>query len=108
MGSLFDIFSRKPVQSAVKEATETKYKPIASLDQTDIEFLIPGDSETYIDLDLKRYIKGKLLKEDNTNLTNTDYTAGINNLLRSIFSQCSISLNGTQITPATELYNYRA
>ena len=70
--------------------------------------MIPGDSETYIDLDLKLYIKGKLLKEDNTVLGDTDYTAEINNLLHSLFSQCSISLNGTQITQAGELYNYRA
>jgi len=29
-------------------------------------------------------------------------------LFHSLFSQCSISLNGTQITQASELYNYRA
>jgi len=108
VGTEFDIFAHKPRQTATQEIFETIYKPIASVDLTDIEFLIPGDRDTYIDLVLKLFIKGKLLKEDNTNLTNTDYTAGINNLLRSIFSQCSISLNGTQITPATELYNYRA
>jgi len=48
------------------------------------------------------------MKEDGTNLTDTDYTAGINNFLHSLFSQCRISLNGTQITQATELYNLRA
>jgi len=47
------------------------------------------------------------MKKDGTNLTATDYTAGINNFLHSLFSQCIISLNGTQITQATELYNYR-
>ena len=108
MGTEFDIFAPKPRQVAVEGTTETIYKPIASIDQTDIEFLIPGDSETYIDLDLKFYIKDKLMKGDNTQLEDTDYTAGINNLLLSLFSQCSISLNSTQITLATELYNYRA
>jgi len=108
MGTEFDIFAPKPRQVAVEGTTETIYKPIASIDQTDIEFLIPGDGETYIDLDLKLYIKGKLMKEDGTALGDTDYKAGINNLLYALFSQCSISLNGTQITQATELYNYRA
>ena len=108
MGTDFDIFAPKPRHVAVEGTTETIYKPIASIGQTDIEFLIPGDSETYIHLDLKLYIKGKLLKEDNTQLGDTDYTAGINNLLHSLFSQCSISLNSTQITQAGELYNYRA
>jgi len=108
MGTDFDIFAPKPRQVAVEGTTETIYKPIASIDQTDIEFLIPRDSETYIDLDLKLYTQGKLLKDDYTQLWDTDYTAGINNLLHCFFSQCSISLNGTQITQATELYNYRA
>ena len=108
VGTEFDIFAPKPRQVAIEGTPETIYKPIASIDQSDIEFLIPGDSETYIDLDLKLYIKGKLLKEDNTQLGDTDYTAGINNLLHSLFSQCTISLNGTQITQAGELYNYRA
>ena len=88
MGTEFDIFTPKPRQIAVEGTFETIHKPIASTDQTDIEFLIPGDTETYIDLDLKLYIKGKLLKEDNTVLGETDYTTGINNLLHSLFSQC--------------------
>jgi len=108
MGTEFDIFAPKPRRIAVEGTFETIYRPIASVDQTDIEFLIPGDSETYIDLALKLYIKGKLMKEDNTELENTDYTTGINNLLHSLFSQCNISLNRTQITQGTDLYNYRA
>ena len=108
VGTDFDIFARKPRQLAVEKTPETIYKPIASIDQADIEFLITGDSETYIDLDLKLFIKGKLMKGNGTNLTDTDYTARITNLLNSLFSQCSISLNGTKITQATELYNYRA
>jgi len=108
MGTDFDIFAPKPRQVAVEGTFETIYKPIASIDQSDIEFLIPGDSETYIALDIKLYIKGQLLKEDNKELGDTDYTTGINNLLHSLFSQCSISLNGTQVTQGTDLYNYCA
>ena len=108
MGTDFDIFAPKPRQIAIEGTIETIYKPIASIDQTDIEFLKTRDSETYIDLDLKLYIKGKLMKEVNTQLGDTDYTAGMNNLLHSLFSQCSIIFNGTQITVATDLYNYRA
>ena len=63
MCTKFYIFAPKPRKVAVEGTTETIYKPIASIDQLDIEFLIPGDSETYIDLDLKLYIKGKLTKE---------------------------------------------
>ena len=104
----FDIFGRKPKQSSTVETNETIYRPIASVDQTDIEFVIPGDSDTYVDLDLKLFVKGKLQTEDNTDLPETDYTAVVNNLLHSLFSQYTIYLNGTRITQATELYPYRA
>jgi len=46
VGTEFDIFNRKAIQSAVLETTETIYKPIPSVDQTDIEFLIHGNSDT--------------------------------------------------------------
>ena len=56
---------------------------------------------------MKLFVKGKLQNE-NTDLSETDYTAVVNNLLHSLFSQCTIYLNGTQITQATELYPFRA
>ena len=63
---------------------------------------------TYGDLDLKLFVKGKLQNEDNTVISETDYTVVVNNLLHSLFSQCTMYLIGTQITQATELYPYRA
>ena len=97
VGTEFDIFVRKPKQSSTVETKETINRPIASVNQTDIEFVIPGDSDTYVDLDLKLFVKGKLQNE-NTDLSETDYTAVVNNLLHSLFSRCTIYLNGTQIT----------
>ena len=79
---------------------------MASVDQSDLEFLIPSYDDTYIDLDIKLYIRGKLTKADGTALDNTDFTAVTNNFLHSLFSQCSIALNGLTITQAAELYNY--
>ena len=78
------------------------------MDQSDLGFLIPSDDDTYIDLDIKLYIRGKLTKADGTALDNTDFTAVTNNFLHSLFSQCSIALNGLTITQASELYNYRS
>jgi len=57
---------------------------------------------------LKLFITGKLIKKDGTDLPENDYTAGINNRLYSLSSQCTISLIGTQITQASEHYSYRA
>jgi len=108
VGSEFDLFARKAKQDSCLEINETIYEPISSVDQTDIEFLIPGDSDTYIDLNLKLFIRRKLEKNNGTDLAETDYTAGINNLLHYLFSQCSITLNGTQIMQSTEHYSYNA
>jgi len=53
VSSEFDIFVPKQVQSAILGTDVVHYKPIATVDQNDLEFLIPGDTETYIDLDIK-------------------------------------------------------
>jgi hypothetical protein len=108
VGTEFDIFAPKPIHSRVDQTIDTIYKPVASVDQSDLEFAIPGDSDTYLDLDIKLFVKGKLVKPEGTALDNTDFTAGTNDLLNSVFSQCSITLNGTHLTRAAELYNYRA
>jgi len=42
LGTDFDLFARKAKQDSCLDTTETIYKPIASVDQTDIEFVIPG------------------------------------------------------------------
>jgi len=73
------------------------------VEQSDLEFQIPSDNYTYVDLNIKLYIRGKLTKANGTNLDNTDFTAVTNNFLHSLFSHCSISLNGVTITQANEL-----
>ena len=53
----FDICATTPVQTSTIETIETTYKQIASLDQSDLEFLIPADHNTYIDLNIQIYIR---------------------------------------------------
>jgi hypothetical protein len=106
--SEFDIFAPQLVQVSVVEKTKLTYKPIASVDQNDLEFLIPADSDMYIDLDIKVYIRDMLNKADGTTLDNTDFTAIKNNFLHSLFSPCSIALYGVTVTPASDLYNYHS
>ena len=64
ISSELDIFAHKPVHSAILGTNVVHYKSIATVDQNDLEFLIPGDTETYIDLDIKLYVKGRLLGVD--------------------------------------------
>jgi hypothetical protein len=83
------------------------YRPIATVDQNDFEFFIPGNNETYIDLDIKLFFKAKLIGAYGKYLDATDFMAGTNNFLHFLFNPCSISLNVVNITPASELYPFR-
>jgi hypothetical protein len=44
----FDIFTPKPLPWFVQETVEVTYKPIVTIDQTDLELNIPADDEKYI------------------------------------------------------------
>jgi len=70
--SEFDLFAPRPIQTFVVETTEVTYKPIASVEQSDLEFLIPADNDTYVYLNIILYIRSKLTKAVGTNLDNTD------------------------------------
>jgi hypothetical protein len=99
----FDIFAIKPVQTSTLDMIETVYKLIASIDQSDLEFLIPADCDTYIDLKILLLNRGKLIKAVETELDSTDYTSVINNLLHSLFGHWNITLKDVTITPTAGL-----
>jgi hypothetical protein len=52
VSSEFDIFAHRPIQTSVLGTVENVYKPIATVDQNYVEFMVPNDSDTYMDLDL--------------------------------------------------------
>jgi hypothetical protein len=106
LGSEFDIFSHRPIQSSVLGTIETAYKAIAPVDQNDLEFLIPADSDTSIDLDIKLYVRGKMASGTGKDVDYTNHTAVTNNFLHSLFSQCNVCLNGANVTLASEHYHY--
>jgi hypothetical protein len=103
VSSEFDIFAHKPTQSAILGTDVVHHKAIATVDQKDLQFLIPRISETYIDLDIKLFVRGSLIGADGKYLDASDFTAGTNNFLHSLFSQCNISLNNVNITQTSEL-----
>jgi len=104
----FDVLAPKSIQTSVLEMIQTVCKPIAPVEQSDLEFLIPGDLDSYIDLDVKLYIRGKLISGNSKDLDATDFTAVTNNFLHSPFSQCNVTVNGVSITQASEFYQYRS
>jgi len=109
VSSEFDIFAHRPVQASVLVTTQVAYKAIAPVGQSDLEFVVPASSDTYIDPNIYLYVRCKLVREDGTDFTDeTDHTGVTNNLLHSLFSQCNVQLNGVPITQAGDLYNYRS
>ena len=108
VSSEFDIFGHRPIQTSVLGTIGTAYKYIAPVDHNDREFFIPADNETYIDLDIKTYVRGKLISASGKEVEFSDHTGVTNNFLHSLFSQCNVTLNGLTITQASEHYHYRS
>ena len=102
MSTEFDIFAPKPVQTSVLGTTEVPHKPLVGVDQSDLEFLVPAENDTYIDTDNKLFVRGKLNDANRADLNPSDFTGVTNNLLHSLFSQSTIVLNCETVTPAVD------
>jgi hypothetical protein len=98
----------RPIQTAVLGSVGTVYKPLDPVEKNTLEFLNPGDSDTYIDLDIKIYVRGQVVSSSGNDVDLTVTTAVANNLLHSLFSQCTFMLNGVPVTQSLEHCNYRA
>ena len=76
ISSQFDIFMYSTIQTAVLGTVETVYKPLAPVAQNDLEFLIPGNTDTYIDLDIKLYVRCKMVTSSGKDVDLTDNFRG--------------------------------
>ena len=90
----------------MQETIETIFKPRASVDQSDLEIMFPAEHDKYIDLNIRLYVRDKLTTADGKDFDSTDFTTTANNLLHSLFTRCSITLNGTTIIITSDLYQY--
>ena len=67
-----------------------------------------ADNETYIHLDIKIYVRRKLVSGFGKDVDTSDQTAMTNNFFHSLFSQYNVAINGVKITQASDHYNYRS
>ena len=105
------LFDEPPTDVTIKNSYFSEYFPVNSVSDrsTPIQFYIQGTNQLYIDLrEVRIYLRAKMVKADGTDLAATDLVAPVNNLLHSLFQQCTVSLNETNITPPTTYYGYRA
>jgi len=84
------------------------YKMLAPVEEIVMEFFITGDSDYYNDLDIKLYVRRKLVSSSGKFVDMTDTNAVTNNLLHSLFFQCTVILNVVPVKQSHEHYNNRA
>lgn len=129
MSSQLDLFTTIPIQSNILKTEEISYKPITSiLNNSIIEFSSLGHGDTYRDLSsiqlrllvrLKKsstehFARGQaaILGPDGKTVTTPAKEAEggglVNNVLHSLFKQCTIYLNGIAISQSDNNYAYRA
>ena len=65
---------------------ETAYKSIVTVNQNDLEFIIPADKDNYIRLDIPLYVQGKLVWSSGNNVDVSNHTAVTKILLHSLQS----------------------
>ena len=76
-----------------------------------LEFNCSGHSDYYIDLNFVRLLlRIKLVKTDGSDISSAESNTGgfVNNLLHSMFSCLSVSLNGKHVTLHETNYHYKA
>ena len=104
--SSLDLFEKPPLLVTFDQSFEQKTGPLYSPSGSSLEFEVVGDRNNFIDLQ-KIYleVKCRIQNADGTDLryTNSDATATdaayfVNNVLHSLFADCTVSANGIKIS----------
>jgi hypothetical protein len=84
------IFADRTVQTSTVNTVKIDHKPTNAIDQRDLEFTIPADDEHYLD-PIMQISQGAIAWRGRSELDDKDFTAGVNNMLHSLFDQCNKS-----------------
>ena len=114
--SSLDIFEKPPLLVTFDQSFEQKSGPLYSPSGSSLEFEVVGDRNNFIDLQ-KIYleIKCRIQNVDGTDLrydagdpANTDAAFFVNNVLHSLFADCTVSANGIKISSANGHYAHKS
>ena len=105
-----DIFDELPIQVGVTHGNFTEYRPISSIENGPIEFIVSGDGQRYIDVSrIRLHLTAKITKDGDEDLdASTDKISVVNNFGHSLFQQVDCFLNDTLISNSDSLYAYRS
>ena len=114
--SSLDLFEKAPLLVTFDYGFEQKIGPAYSPNGPNLEFEVVGDRNNFIDMQ-KIYLelKCKILQSDNRDLrydggdpTLSDDAMFVNNVLHSLFADCTITANGLKISTANGLYGHKS
>ena len=114
--SSLDLFEKPPLLVTFDQSFEQKTGPLYSPSGSSLEFEVVDDRNNFIDLQ-KIYleIKCRIQNVDGTDLrydagdpANTDAAFFVNNVLHSLFADCTVSANGIKISSANGHYAHKS
>ena len=114
--SFLDLFEKPPLLVTFENAFTQKIGPSYSPDGPMLEFKVLGDRNNFIDLQRTRLEIVLRVVQNNGNVLRTHATdAGlrdtpylVNNPLSSLFSECTLSLNGEKISTTNANFAHKS
>ena len=103
------LFDQQAVQSDIISSQIVDYHPRTAENAGPIEFVIPGNSDEYIDLSYAMLdVRFKILKADGKDIEAAD-KVGLNNVpLATLFRDVSLEIAGQQVEGGQQDYPYKA
>ena len=114
--SSLDLFEKPPLLVTFENAFTQKIGPSYSPDGPMLEFEVLGDRNNFIDLQRTRLeivarivrSNGNVLRTHATEAANRDTPYFVNNPLSSLFSECTLSLNGEKISTTNANFAHKS
>ena len=114
--SSLDLFEKPPLLVTFEIAFTQKIGPSYSPDGPMLEFEVLGDRNNFIDLQRTRLeivarivrSNGNVLRTHATEAANRDTPYFVNNPLSSLFSECTLSLNGEKISTTNANFAHKS
>jgi len=105
-----DLFNLPSTDAGILNSEYFPHFPLTSYSDNEnpITFIIPSSTNLYTDLKNSfLYLRLKILKTDNSNLTSSDGIAGCHNMYAALFESCVVEINNVPISRDGSLYPYK-
>ena len=101
ISSDFDIFA-KPRTDVSPRVIRDYIQTVSVGGRERFGIFVPAENDTYMDLNIRLFVRGKLTAAAGKYLQAIDHTVVTKNFLRSLSCHCSLNLNRTTITRVSQ------